>query len=88
MRWTVHRPGPKHLVPHPPDPNEVIRHYGTRFRRQDVCFPGEPFCPKCGWRVPDTVKVLGQKNIYDRICLSCRQTEVAEERGRRLFARK
>lgn len=66
----------------PSDPIHIIMHYGHRYRRQDIRFPGEPSCNTC-WRVPDTVKLFRGKFIYDRLCLCCREQEVARERARR-----
>lgn len=62
------------------DPVYVIMHFGRRYRRQDIRFPGEPTCKTC-WRIPDTVKRFRGKFIYDRVCLSCREQEVARERA-------
>jgi hypothetical protein len=78
----VSRPQKKWLAPCPSDPTQVIMHYGQRYRRQDIRVDGEPLCAKC-WRVPDTVKLLRGKHIYDRLCLSCREQEVAHERASR-----
>jgi hypothetical protein len=68
----------------PDDPAAIIMHPNHRYRRQDIRYPGEPLCrTKRCWHVPDTVKEFKGKYIYDRICLSCREQEVARERALR-----